>query len=127
MEEVYYTPEETDQKKLASLASHVKKGRTGEDLLFQVMLDGGVDLASPIIVEKKAYPGKTVYFIDAKEESTLVACFDGDINEAFVKELAKQKPRRIVFQESGFVSDAAKINVTQIFKQLSPSTEVKTI
>jgi SNF2 family DNA or RNA helicase len=127
MEDVYYMPEETDQKKLASLVSNVRRGRTGEDLLFQVMLDWGVDLASPIIVEKKAYPGKTVYFIDAKEKSTFAVCFDDDIDEKFVKKLTETRPRRIVFQESGFASDAVKINVTQIFKQLSPNTEVKTI
>lgn len=127
MENVYYTPGETNQKMLHALASNVKKGRKGEDLLFQVMLDWGVDLASPIIVDKKTWPKKIVYYLDETEEATLAACFNDDIDEKFIEELAKRKPRRVVFQESGFATDAVKINAKDLFRLLSPGTEFKTI
>ncbi len=70
--------------------------------------------------------GKKVYFVD---DNALCACFDnsGSISESFVKELAKREPLRVVFRDSGFKSDDIKINVGQIFKQMSPHTEVKTI
>ena len=67
---------------------------------------------------------KTILFVD---ENALIACFDNDITEDLVKELAGFKPLRIVFKDNGFVSDAVKINVDQIFKQLSPGTDVKSI
>ena len=97
---------------------------TAEDLLFQVMLDWGVDLALPIA--RESIQGKEVFFVD---DNALVACFDaqGGIDEDFVKVLAKYQPLRAVFRDAGFKNDAVKINVEQIFKLLSPSTEVKSI
>lgn len=94
------------------------------DLLFQVLLNWGVDLAPPI--EKKAIKGKDVLFVDGDE---LATCFDahGGIDEVFVKELAAHKPRRVVFRDAGFKDSAVKINVEQIFKLLSPGTAVKSI
>lgn len=94
------------------------------DLLFQVLLNWGVDLAPPI--EKKAIKGKDVLFVDGDE---LATCFDahGGIDEVFVKELAAHKPRRVVFRDAGFKDSAVKINVEQIFKLLSPGTTVKSI
>jgi adenine-specific DNA-methyltransferase len=68
--------------------------------------------------------GKTVFFVD---ENALAACFDTGIDENFVKHLATRKPLRAVFRDSGFASDAVKINVEQIFKLMSPTTEVKSI
>jgi len=68
--------------------------------------------------------GKTVFFVD---ENALVACFDTGVTEDLVKELAAHEPLRVVFRDTGFVSDAVKINVQQIFKQLSPMTDVKAI
>ncbi len=68
--------------------------------------------------------GKSVFFVD---ENALVACFDTGITEELVKELAKRQPLRVVFRDNGFVSDAVKINVEQIFRQVSPTTEVKSI
>ncbi len=124
MADVYYSPDSTTQTSLFDAVDNIKPGRTAEDLLFQVMLDWGVDLALPI--GKKTIQGKDVYLVDT---DALAACFDanGGIDDAFVKELAKAKPLRAVFRDKGFKNDAAKINVEQIFKQLSPSTEVKTI
>ena len=86
------------------------------------MLDWGVDLALPI--EKKAIQGKDVFFVDG---NALAACFDIHITEDLVKELAQRKPLRAVFRDSSYDSDSTKINVAQIFKLLSPETEVKSL
>ena len=124
MADVYYAPDALDKAKFDLFVDNIKPDRTPEDLLFQVMLDWGVDLALPI--EKKAIQGKDVFFVDG---NVLAACFDasGTIDEAFVKELAKHQPLRVVFRDAGYKNSAVKINVEQIFKLLSPATEVKCI
>ena len=124
MADVFYSPDATTQDDLLAAIDNIKPDRTPEDLLFQVMLDWGVDLALPI--EMKAIAGKDVFFVDT---DALAACFDaeGGIDDAFIKELAKTKPLRAVFRDKGFKNDAAKINAEQIFKQLSPGTDVKTL
>jgi len=124
MADVYYAPDALEKAKLDLFVDNIKADRTSEDLLFQVMLDWGVDLALPI--EKKAIQGKDVYFVDG---NALAACFDAHsgVDEAFVKELATHKPLRVVFRDAGFKDSAVKINVEQIFKLLSPPTEVKSI
>ena len=124
MEDIYYAPDSLDKAKLDLFVDNIKPDRTPEDLLFQVMLDWGVDLALPIT--KQSIQGKEVFFVDG---NVLAACFDasGSIDEAFVKELAKQQPLRVVFRDAGYKNSAVKINVEQIFKLLSPATEVKCI
>ena len=122
MADVYYTPDATNQGDLLANVDSIKQGRTAEDLLFQVLVDWGVDLTLPI--RRETVQGKTVFFVD---ENALVACFDTGISEELVKELAGHEPVRVVFKDTGFVSDAVKINVEQIFRQLSPSTDVKAI
>lgn len=122
LKEVYYRPDELKQGDLLDMVDNVKEDRTPEDLLFQVLVDWGVDLTLPIRREK--IQGKTVFFVD---DNALVACFDKGVTEDLVKELAKPEPLRVVFRDNGFVSDAVKINVEQIFRQLSPTTDVKSI
>ena len=124
MADVYYAPDALDKAKFDLFVDNIKTGRTPEDLLFQVMLDWGIDLALPIT--KQSIQGKDVFFVDG---NVLVSCFDasGSIDEAFVKELAKQQPLRVVFRDAGYKDSAVKINVEQIFKLLSPATEVKCI
>ncbi len=123
MADVFYVPDEVDQASLLDGVENIKPGRENpEDLLFQVMIDWGVDLALSIRCEE--IQGKAVLFVD---DNALVACFDKGVSEDLVKELAGYEPLRVVFRDNGFESDAAKINVEQIFKQLSPATEVKTI
>ena len=124
MADVYYTPDAFDKNNPELFVDNIKPDRTAEDLLFQVMLDWGVDLALPIA--RESIQGKEVFFVD---DNALVACFDaqGGIDEDFVKVLAKYQPLRAVFRDAGFKNDAVKINVEQIFKLLSPSTEVKSI
>lgn len=124
MADVYYAPDSLDKAKFDLFVDNIKPDRTTEDLLFQVMLDWGVDLA--LLVTKQSIQGKDVFFVDG---NVLAACFDasGSIDEAFVKELAKQQPLRVVFRDAGYKSSSVKINVEQIFKLLSPVTEVKCI
>ena len=122
MQDVYYRPDQVDQEDLLHAVNNIKLDRTAEDLLFQVLVDWGVDLTLPI--RRETIQGKTVFFVG---ENTLVACFDTGVTEELVKELADCKPRRVVFRDNGFVSDAVKINVEQVFRQLSSGTDVKSI
>jgi len=124
MADVFYAPDALDRGTLDLFIDNIKPDRTPEDLLFQVMLDWGVDLALPIA--KKTIQDREVFFVD---DNALAACFDagGHIDEAFVKELATHEPLRAVFRDAGFKDSAAKINVEQIFKLLSSATEVKCI
>jgi adenine-specific DNA-methyltransferase len=124
MADVYYAPDSVQQSQLDLLTENIKSDRTSEDLLFQVLLDWGVDLSLPIC--KEVIAGKEVFFVD---KNALAACFvkDGGVTEEFVKELAKREPLRVVFRDAGFKDDSVKINVEQIFKLMSPHTEVKTI
>jgi len=124
MAEVYYTPDALRQDDLLGMVDNVRPKRSSEDLLFQVLLDWGVDLTLPIVREQIG--GREVFFVDG---NALAACFaaEGSVDEAFVKELAKRQPLRVVFRDAGFANDNARINVEQIFKTLSPATEVKTL
>ena len=124
MADVYYRPDAIEQGQLKIFTDNIKSDRKPEDLLFQVLLDWGVDLSLPI--RKETVQGKTVFFVN-EPPYDLVACFDTGVNEDLVKELAKVEPLRVVFRDTGFVSDAVKINVEQIFKQMSPHTEVRSI
>ena len=122
MKDVCQSPDKLHQSDLLDMVDNVREGRTAEDLLFQVLLDWGMNLTLPIRHEN--VQGKTVFFVD---NNALVACFDTGITEDLVKELAEHKPLRVVFRDNGFVSDAVKINVEQVFRQLSPTTKVKSI
>lgn len=122
MKDVYYSPDALSQSELPGLVDNIREDRTPDDLLFQVLLDWGVDLALPI--RHEAIAGKQVFFVDG---NALVACFDKGIDEAFVKQIADHKPLRVVFRDNGFASDSVKINVEQLFKLLSPMTEIKTL
>lgn len=124
MEDIYYNPDEMDQSKVDLFSENIKSDRTSEDLLFQVLIDWGVDLSFPI--EHSRVQDLEVFKVDT---NALFACFskNKEVTEEFCRELAKEKPLRVVFRDAGFASDAVKINVEQIFKQLSPSTEVRTI
>ena len=122
MKDVYYAPDAVAQSDLLGQVNNVREDRTSEDLLFQVLLDWGVDLALPITQE--TIGGKNVFFVDG---NALAACFETGITEEFVKALAARHPLRAVFRDAGFGSDSVKINIEQIFKLISPTTEVKAI
>jgi adenine-specific DNA-methyltransferase len=122
MRDVFYAPDALGKDDLFSHVDNIKDDRTSEDLLFQVLLDWGVDLSLPIQMED--IEGKAVYYVD---QNVLAACFDTCITEELVKKIASRKPLRVVFRDSGFGNDSVKINVEQIFKLMSPGTEVKSI
>lgn len=122
MENVYYTPEETQQQDLFSLVDNVKPDRTPEDLLFQVMLDLGVLLSSPI--EVKEIAGKKVFNV---AEGFLLACFDHDVTEETVKAIAQMKPYYAVFRDSSMANDSVATNFDQIFETYSPETVRKVL
>lgn len=122
MKEVYYQPQQLSQEDLFASVDNIKTDRTSEDLLFQVLLDWGVDLTLPI--RRETLQGKEVFIVD---DNALVACFEQDISEALINDLAELNPLRAVFRDTGFATDAVKVNATQIFKQRSPITEIKAI
>ncbi len=122
MQDVYYQPQQLDQNDLFASVDNIKPDRSSEDLLFQVLLDWGVDLTLPI--RRERIQGKDVFIVD---DNALVACFEQGISEELIHELAALNPLRAVFRDNGFASDAVKVNVTQIFKQRSPIPEVKSI
>ena len=121
MADVRRTPDETAQETLAGLESSVKPDRSGEDLLFQVLVDWGLDLTMPITVEQ--IDGLEVFLV---EDSALIACF-GPVTLEAIRAIAMRRPLRAVFCDSGFASDAARINAEQLFMELSPATDVKAI
>lgn len=122
MQDVYYRPQDYQQSQLDAFADNVKPDRTADDLLAQIILDWGLPLS--LKINTKEILGKKVYRI---AENSLYACFDQGIDEAFAKEIAKDKPLRVVFRDSGFKNDTAKVNVRQLLKQLSPETEMKVV
>ena len=122
MRDVYYTPDHLKQENLELFKEHIRHDRSPEDLLFQVFIDWGLDLSLPIT--KETIDGKKILIVDT---DALIACFDTGVSEKLVKKLAKYKPLRVVFRDDAFESDSIKINVEQIFKLMSPGTEVKSI
>ncbi|MCI1428091.1 MAG: site-specific DNA-methyltransferase, partial [Eubacterium sp.] len=122
MKDVYYNPSSYDQSQLNMFESNIKEGRTGEDLLVQVMLDLGILLSSK--VEKKNVEGKEVFSV---EDGYLLACFDENLPESLVTEMAKQHPVYAVFRDSGMSSDSLMTNFDQIFKTYSPETVRKVL
>lgn len=122
MKPVYYTPEEVSQQDMFSLVDNVKPDRTPEDLLFQVMLDLGVLLSSPI--EVKEIAGKKVFNV---ADGFLLACFDHDVTEETVKAIAQMKPYYAVFRDSSMANDSVATNFDQIFETYSPETVRKVL
>lgn len=122
MKPVYYTPDEVGQQDLFSLVDNVKEDRTPEDLLFQVMLDLGVLLSSPI--EVKEIAGKKVFNV---ADGFLLACFDHDVTEETVKAIAQVKPYYAVFRDNSMANDSVATNFDQIFETYSPDTVRKVL
>ena len=120
MEDVYYTPQEFELQSLFN--ENVKADRTNEDLLFQVMLDLGIELSAKI--ESKQIAGKNVHFVD---DNYLVACFDRDVNESTISEIAKLQPIYFVMRDASAANDNVIDNFEQIFKHYSPDTNCRII
>jgi adenine-specific DNA-methyltransferase len=120
MEDVYYAPAEVKQEQLNLFADNVKPDRTGEDLLFQCMLDLGATLDSKI--EKMDLNGKVVYNV---ADGYLVACFDKEVSDDVVKAIAQMQPQYAVLRDSSLADDSTATNFEQIFKTFSPTTTCK--
>lgn len=118
MKDVYYQSSEYEPSLFSSLEDNIKEDRTPEDLLFQVMLDLGVLLSSKI--EETTIAGKKVFNV---EDNYLIACFDDDVTEEVITEIAKQQPYYFVMRDSSMASDSVATNFEQIFATYSPSTE----
>lgn len=115
MKDVYYAADDYDQQNLVDMISNIKEDRTDLDLLFGCLLDWGLPLSLPYTSEQ--IDGCTVHTYN---NGDLIACFDANIPESVVKEIAKRKPLRAVFRDSGFASSPEKINVFEIFKLYMP-------
>lgn len=122
MKDVYYNPSEYEQSLFSRLEDNIKEDRTPEDLLFQVMLDLGVLLSSKI--KETTIAGKKVFNV---EDNYLIACFDDNVTEEVITEIAKQKPYYFVMRDSSMANDSVATNFEQIFATYSPDTVRKVL
>lgn len=122
MKDVYYAPDDYSQGMLVGLESNIKEDRTDLDLLFGCLLDWGLPLSMSYSSEQ--IDGCTVHTYN---DGDLIACFDENVPESVVKEIAKRQPLRVIFRDSSFANSPAKINVTEIFKLIAPDTRIKVI
>ena len=122
MKDVYYAPADYEQNVLDLLESNIKEDRTDLDLLFGCLLEWGLPLSLPY--QSEDIDGCTVHNYN---DGDLIACFDENIPDSVMKTIAKRQPLRAVFRDSSFAGSPAKINVTQIFKELAPDTSVKVL
>lgn len=122
MNDVLATPDEVSQSNLFDSVSNVKADRTGEDLLFQVLLDWGLPL--DVAIEMESIEGQECFVV---EGGALIACFEPSVNAETVRVIAQREPMRAVFRDEGFTTDAERINAEQIFQEFAPSADVKVI
>ncbi|BAK36597.1 type III restriction-modification system methyltransferase [Microlunatus phosphovorus NM-1] len=122
MADVRRTADETEQLGLDALQPSIRSGRSAEDLLFQVLLDWGLELSLPIV--REAVDGREVFSVD---DDALIACFAESVTPEVVRAIAARGPLRAVFRDDAFESDAARINAEQVFREVSPATAVRTI
>ena len=122
MNDVYYSPADYSQGFLSQLESNIKSDRTDLDLLFGCLLEWGLPLSLPYSSEQ--IEGCTVHNYN---EGDLIACFDENIPDSVIKEIAKKQPLRAVFRDSSFANSPSKINVGEIFKLIAPDTSIKVI
>lgn len=115
-------PDQFIQGELFDSVSNIKEGRSGLDLLFQVMLTWGMELS--LAIDSKKVAGAEVFDVD---QGSLMACFEDNISEEVIRYIAQEQPLRAVFRDSSFANSADKINVSEIFKELSPNTKVKVV
>ncbi len=120
--DVFATADDTSQESLDMFASNIASDRSGEDLLFQVLLEWGLELSLPI--ERSEVDGHEVFDVN---EGALVACFDTELSDGVIEALAQKQPLRIVFRDDAFADDAARINAEQTIQQIAPDTEVRVL
>lgn len=122
MKDVFYSAEEYTQARLDDMISNIKDDRTDLDLLYGCLLEWGLPLSLPHVAEE--IEGCHVHTVNGGD---LIACFDEDIPESVIKKIAERKPLRVVFRDSSFASSPEKINVTEIFKLMTPGTSVRVL
>ena len=120
--EVLYPPEEISQPLIGQTVSNIREDRTDLDLLYACLLDQGLGIHLPHT--SRVVGGCTVHRVDG---GVLAACFDAGVPDTVIRDIAASRPQWAVFRDSAFASDAAKINVTEIFKSLSPGTRVQVL
>ncbi len=128
MKDIYYNPEDITQDLLTGLEDNIKEDRTPEDVLFQVMLDMGVLLSSKI--EEKIINNKKVFIVgeyDNDSQPNLICCFDNDLTDDVVTEIAKMQPLYAVFRDCSIATDSVSVNFEQIFETYSPTTKRRVI
>lgn len=121
MEDVFYTPDKFEPSLLDSLVDNIKADRSSEDLLFQVMLDLGIELSANI--ERKEIAGKEVFSVD---DDYLLACFDKDVNETTIEEMAKLLPTHLVIRDASAANDNVLDNFDQIIESYSNEKKITT-
>ena len=122
MTDVYYSPLEINQQMLLEQIDNIKPDRTDLDLLFGCLIDWGIPLNMPYVSEKI-----DDFTVHTYNDGDLIACFDKNISENVIKEIAKRQPLRAVFRDSSFADSPSKINVGEIFKMLAPDPSVRVI
>ena len=122
MKDVYYAPADYKQTMLEKMTSNIEDDRTAEDLLYACMLEWGLELSLPHKVQKISD-----FNVHIVNNGDLVACFDDKVSEEAIKQIAEMKPLRAVFRDSSFATDAARVNVGEIFKLKSPNTTIKVL
>jgi adenine-specific DNA-methyltransferase len=120
--DILRTPDELVQDSLVNLTESIMEDRSAEDLLFQLLLDWGLDLS--LSITRETIAGADTYSV---ENDALIACFAEPVTDELVQAIAKRRPLRAVFRDSGLTSDAARINAEQVFREVSPETDVKAI
>jgi len=122
MKNVYYNPNEIDQRTLINLKDNIKEDRTDKDLLYQVLLDLAIPISAK--VQEKKINEKTIYIVN---DDFLIACFEDEIDLETIKQIAELNPLRIVFKDSSFKDDATKVNCDEYLKNKLSNTIVKVI
>lgn len=118
----WLAPDELSQAQLTTLEDSIRPDRSTEDLLFQVLVDWGLELSMQLRTEH--HHGHEIILV---EEDVLIACFEKEVNAEVVHHIAARRPLRAAFRDAGFLTDAQRINAAQTFAELSPSTELKVI
>ena len=122
MNDIYYAADIYNQEMIKRMESNIKEDRTELDLLFSCLLDWGLPLSLPYVSENI-----DEYKIQTYNDGDLIACFDTNVPESVIREIAKREPLRVVFRDSSFMNSPSKINVEEIFKLISPDTRIKVI
>ena len=122
MNDIYYSSDDYSQDMLKMMESNIKEDRTDLDLLFGCLLEWGLPLSMPYVSEE--IEG---YKVHTYNDGDLIACFEKNVPESVIKEIAKREPLRVVFRDNSFMNSPSKINVEEIFKLISPDTRIKVI